>query len=865
MNVTIRAEQVSEGKTKTSREPDKNVYWLPNEEINVICGNDMSKFTSTNTQKERIAAFTGQLLISTVIGATEGNENNAFIWGLYPYDANAISDGTYVTTTLPHAQTGISGTFADKLFLTLAKSQSFNLGFYSVCSGFRFSLTKNNITSISFAGNNNEDIAGKVKLTFVDGVPHAEVLEGQKTITLTPENTTFETGVDYYFVFLPTVFSQGFTVSFTTNDGVGEFVFSNPVTFQRNIFVNKSQVDKDVVIGVANLSEDGPANSYIVSQKGVYKFEATKGNSYESVGSIQGVKVLWESFGTTIAPVVGDLIKSDVSYADGYITFATNDVFKEGNAVIAAYSDAACTDGNVLWSWHIWMTDNPIEQVYANNVGTMMDRNLGATCATPGEVGSLGLMYQWGRKDPFLGSGTHPASSTVAASTIVWPTYVSSDATHGTIDYATKNPTTYIYKNSNNKDWVYTGPSYRWSGSNNSKTIYDPCPTGWHVPDASFWLNAGFPDMEHYSYDSTHYGVSFPASLCGSEAWYPSTGAYYMSTSINNVSDGYMWASSLNTPYADSYYFHNWGTGEVTAARGVFELYNMMPVRCCKDYGSVISVTSLALDKKVTSVSVGNTVSLTPTIKPDSQASKTITWTSSNNSVATVSTEGVISGISEGQAKITASVDGKTATCSVLVGDYPEGNISFSDNNCKSVCVHNWDIDGDGELSYVEAGFVTKLESEFSNSSIVSFNELQYFVNCTRLDSHRYKSGGDYYADGTFESQRNLTSITLPPGLTSLGENCFSCCISLTSIEIPATVSSIGFSCFSSCNSLNRVSVKATTPPTLSFYDTYYETYQSDPETFKNVPGKIYVPSSVVSTYKTANGWSLYSSKIYGE
>ena len=36
----------------------------------------------------------------------------------------------------------------------------------------------------------------------------------------------------------------------------------------------------------------------------------------------------------------------------------------------------------------------------------MMDRNLGATSATPGNVGSLGLLYQWGRKDPFLGSSS---------------------------------------------------------------------------------------------------------------------------------------------------------------------------------------------------------------------------------------------------------------------------------------------------------------------------------------------------------------------------------------------------------------------------------------------------------------------------
>ena len=165
----------------------------------------------------------------------------------------------------------------------------------------------------------------------------------------------------------------------------------------------------------SNLSVDGTANCYIVDRKGTYSYYATEGNSDIPLRDIASVSVLWESFGTSIAPLVGDLIKS-VSYADDYITFQTADTFKEGNAVVAA-KDAS---GNILWSWHIWLTDQPEAHVYRNNAGTMMDRNLGATSATPGEVGALGLLYQWGRKDPFLGS-TSISSSTIAKSTISWP------------------------------------------------------------------------------------------------------------------------------------------------------------------------------------------------------------------------------------------------------------------------------------------------------------------------------------------------------------------------------------------------------------------------------------------------------------
>ncbi|MBR2127802.1 MAG: hypothetical protein IJ940_02915, partial [Bacteroidales bacterium] len=86
------------------------------------------------------------------------------------------------------------------------------------------------------------------------------------------------------------------------------------------------------------------ANCYIVSHAGTYSFKAFKGNSQELAGTshedhpagdISNAVVLWETFGTDIAPATGDLIKS-VIYSGEEITFRTVDTFKEGNAVIAA-------------------------------------------------------------------------------------------------------------------------------------------------------------------------------------------------------------------------------------------------------------------------------------------------------------------------------------------------------------------------------------------------------------------------------------------------------------------------------------------------------------------------------------------------
>ena len=292
------------------------------------------------------------------------------------------------------------------------------------------------------------------------------------------------------------------------------------------------EIDVDIdVEPTIDLSLSETANSYIVSKSGLYQFAPTKGNSSEPVGSIAYAEVLWESFGTDVVPNVGDLV-TNVKYENGTIVFETPSDYKEGNAVIAAKDE----EGAILWSWHIWLTDQPQGQVYYNNAGTMMDRNLGATSATPGDVCALGLLYQWGRKDPFLGSSSiHYGSKAEAKSTITWPSPVSSDSSTGTIAYATANPTTFITYDTRNYDWYYRGSSStdntRWTTSESGKSIYDPCPAGWRIPDGGsngIWskaLGSSSYFIDHSLYDSTNKGINFSGKFgSAGTIWYPVSG-----------------------------------------------------------------------------------------------------------------------------------------------------------------------------------------------------------------------------------------------------------------------------------------------------------------------------------------------------
>lgn len=95
--------------------------------------------------------------------------------------------------------------------------------------------------------------------------------------------------------------------------------------------------------------------------------------------------------------------------------------------------------------------------------------------------------------------------------------------------------------------------------------------------------------------------------------------------------------------------------------------------------------------------------------------------------------------------------------------------------------------------------------------------------------------------------------------MTSIEQYAFWVCDSLTSITIPEGVTSIGDGTFCNCRSLANVYCKPTTPP--STWKRYTMWYAFD----DNAEGrKIYVPWESVEAYKVADGWKDYADAIKG-
>ena len=79
-----------------------------------------------------------------------------------------------------------------------------------------------------------------------------------------------------------------------------------------------------------------------------------------------------------------------------------------------------------------------------------------------------------------------------------------------------------------------------------------------------------------------------------------------------------------------------------------------------------VAVTSVTLNQSTATVEAGKTVTLTATVAPADATNKTVSWTSSNTNIATVD-GGVVTGVAAGEATITATADGKSATATITV------------------------------------------------------------------------------------------------------------------------------------------------------------------------------------------------------
>ena len=159
--------------------------------------------------------------------------------------------------------------------------------------------------------------------------------------------------------------------------------------------------------------------------------------------------------------------------------------------------------------------------------------------------------------------------------------------------------------------------------------------------------------------------------------------------------------------------------------------------------------------------------------------------------------EGWNDGNTDNPRSITMNADVVLSAECVEVVQPPVGNyIQFEDKAVEAICVANWSSDGIG-LTEEDAAKVTDIANKFAkNSSITSFNELEYFVGLTAI-------GGNYadWAYG-FKGCTNLKSVVLPKSVTTLKHGAFDGCTSLESVGDMSHITTTQTRVFYNCSSL---------------------------------------------------------------
>lgn len=150
---------------------------------------------------------------------------------LYPYDGSASFTSGSITTVLPAAQTATAAGFDPAAHIAVASSTTTSLSFHNAVAYVKFTVPAgmDDLTSVSFKGNNSEKVAGACA---VNTSTYALTATGSETATL---SGTFTEGSTYYLAVAPQAYSAGYTVTITRTGGTYEMVSkATSITFERS-------------------------------------------------------------------------------------------------------------------------------------------------------------------------------------------------------------------------------------------------------------------------------------------------------------------------------------------------------------------------------------------------------------------------------------------------------------------------------------------------------------------------------------------------------------------------------------------------------------------------------------------------------
>lgn len=211
----------------------------------------------------------------------------------------------------------------------------------------------------------------------------------------------------------------------------------------------------------------------------------------------------------------------------------------------------------------------------------------------------------------------------------------------------------------------------------------------------------------------------------------------------------------------------------------------------------VIEVTSVSLNKTSLTLEIGASETLTATVLPSNATDKSVTWTSSSQSVATVA-NGNITAVGSGTATITAKTsNGKTATCTVTVAN-PYADFSFSPSG-----------NGYALTGYSGTDTEVTVPAEYMGKAVMIIDS-RAFYDCSFITKIMLPDTIKEIGNSAFGYCTSLQTIKIP-ACTRILDSVFIGCTSLKEVTLPDGLISIGGNLFTNCNSLKKVTIQSGT------------------------------------------------------
>ena len=677
----IIIEATQEGRkveTRTTLQNDGSVYWNPNDEISVFFNQGErggSKFISQNTETTEIAEFAG-----SIYGFTGGGENlqeDARFWAVYPYSENNSCDGNSIITTLPNIQQAVEGSFADDLFITIAQSENVKMAFKNVCGGVKFCVSNDNIKSIIFRGNNNENLAGKVSVSLDENKKPVitKIIDGEDEVMVTaPNGGFFKPGKYYYIVTFPTPLENGFTITFnTSNNSHIECNRTGSVTINRSKFGVISNLDTGEAVPdeiIPGGSESGFYLGIIGFNNGLYSYPISHLSANTIAGyngfidklSIQNGTLLYYAVDESINHLQEATFPSDL-YDVSIVTFT--DGLDRGSLDM---SDNYLTNSDYLTALNARLTGEKVsnQSIAAYSVGvrgddvtntTSFQNNLKKLATSSQNVFEVTNMSEvndaFSQIADLLGETKYKQTFMLA---IKGPSH--SERCRFTFDNISSYNASrqYIEGTFNRLDKTLTNVTYVGLTSTSGQIVNGV------KNDANFYVFT-FEDLQSLD------GELVPTDCV--QHWYTEEGVWQKDSEFSfdpgDVSIERIKRSAailLNLDCSSSL-----GSDFVTLQKSAKAFISKLLEYSTDPY----EVASIELTQSEINLTAGNTTQLSAIVTPSTAIQKEIEWYSTNTSVAFVDQKGLVTSFEPGEASIIAKTkDGNlTATCLVTVAPAP--------------------------------------------------------------------------------------------------------------------------------------------------------------------------------------------------